>query len=150
MGRAGAAEFFCGREGGGPDTLRCLRAEARWRDVQRWSVFVDRLIGGLEGIYADPALDLEGKLAARDALWETERRSFEAEVAPELEALRFGGLMSEPPNNAVLLGQMRYYHRIPDFAALLERQGSLRSAIEALKRGMETVQDPWELLPGGA
>jgi predicted aminopeptidase len=33
-GRVAAIQFFCTREGGGPDTVRCQRAQARWRDYQ--------------------------------------------------------------------------------------------------------------------
>lgn len=143
VGRAGAVEFFCGREGGGPDTLRCLRAEARWRDVQRWSVFVDGLIADLQSVYADTALTREAKLERREAVWREKRDLFEREIVPELESLRFGSFMSEPLNNAVLLGQMRYYHRIPDFAALLQREGSVRAAVARLVAQVDDGGDPW-------
>ena len=41
VGRVGAARFFCTREGGGPDSIKCLRAQARWRDFQRFSDYLD-------------------------------------------------------------------------------------------------------------
>ena len=151
VGRAGSVEFFCGREGGGPDTLRCLRAEARWRDVQRWSVFVDRLIADLQEVYADTTLDRDAKLERREAVWTTMRAEFEQEVQPTFESLRFGSFMSEPLNNAVLLGQMRYYHRIPDFADLLETEGTLKEAIVRIVEVTESGDDPWAVfgdLPG--
>jgi len=146
VGRAGAVEFFCGRSGGGPDTLKCLRAQSRWRDVQRWSRFIDGLIDALQTVYTDTTLDREATLAARTRVWEEQRRHFELEVAPSLESLRFGSFMAEPLNNAVLLGQMRYYHRIGDFAALLEREGSVRAAVAYLKTGARRADDPWTLL----
>jgi hypothetical protein len=69
-------------------------------------------------------------------------------VAPTFESLRFGSFMARPLNNAVLLGQMRYYHRISDFAALLEaHQGSLADAVDFLARGVDGVDDPFDLLP---
>jgi len=41
-------------------------------------------------------------------------------------------------------------HRLPDFAALLEaRDGDLPAVLSELKAGVETVEDPFELLPGG-
>ena len=146
VGRAGAVEFFCGREGGGPDTLRCLRAEARWRDVQRWSSFVDDMIEELQAVYADSTLDRDAKLERREAVWRAQRERFESEVQPSLESLRFGSFMSEPLNNAVLLGQMRYYHRIPDFAALLDREGSVRDAVARIVDAARDGGDPWTAL----
>lgn len=149
VGRAGAVEFFCGREGGGPDTVRCLRAEARWRDVQRWSVFVDGLIADLQEVYADTSLVRDVKLERRTAVWATKREEFERDVQPTFESLRFGSFMSEPLNNAVLLGQMRYYHRIPDFADLLEQEGSLKAAVERIVTGVDRAADPWALFEEG-
>lgn len=148
VGRAGAAEFFCGREGGGPDTVKCQRAQARWRDVQRYSVFVDGLIDDLQAVYTDASLDREAKLQRREAVWEAQRARYEAEVFPSFESLRFGRFVRDPLNNAVLLGQMRYYHRIGDFAALLEREGSVKEAVAFLKAGVEEVEDPFDLLSG--
>ena len=59
--------------------------------------------------------------------------------------------MARPLNNAVLLGQMRYYHRIPDFAALLEaHEGSLADAVAFLAREVDGVDDPFDLLPRDA
>jgi predicted aminopeptidase len=152
VGRAGAVEFFCGREGGGPDTVKCARAEARWRDVQRYSVFIDGLIEELQAVYADSTLDTEAKLVRRQEVWEAQRAVYENEVAPSFESLRFGRFVLEPLNNAVLLGQMRYYHRIGDFAALLEREGSVRAAVGYLKAGVEREggADAFDLLPGDA
>ena len=146
VGRAGAVEFFCGRKGGGPDTVKCSRARARWRDVQRWSLFVDELIDDLESIYEDPTLDTPSKLEAREASWRRHQARFTSEVEPSLESLRFGAFMTEPLNNAVLLGQVRYYHRISDFSALLDRTGTLRDAVAELTAAVRDVPDPWQLL----
>jgi predicted aminopeptidase len=146
VGRAGSVEFFCGREGGGPDTLRCQRAEARWRDVQRWSTFVDEMIDELQGVYSDTTLTHEEKLERRQAVWARQQNRFDEEIQPELESLRFGSFMAEPLNNAVLLGQMRYYHRIPDFAALLDREGSVKASVSRLVAAAADGGDPWEAL----
>ncbi len=148
VGRAGAVEFFCGREGGGPDTLRCLRAEARWRDVQTWSGFMDGTIDALQAVYSDTTLAADDKLARREAVWLEQRALFESEIAPALESLRFGSFMAEPLNNAVLLGQMRYYHRIPDFASLLEREGSVRASVARFVEATRDGGDPWGPLGG--
>lgn len=151
VGRAGAVEFFCHRAGGGLDTVKCARAQARWRDVQRYSRFVDQLVSDLQAVYGDASMSTEAKLSEREAVFARHRARFEAEVAPAFESLSFGGFMQRPLNNAELLGQMLYYHRIPDFAALLEaHDGSLQQAVAALAQSARKVDDPFTLLPVGA
>lgn len=150
VGRAGAVEFFCGREGGGRDTVKCERARARWRDAQRYSRFLDGLIADLQTVYADTTAARERKLERREAVYAAHRERFEIDVAPTFESLRFGAFMQRPLNNAVLLGQMRYYHRIADFAALLDAHGSVAAAVAALVAGVDEVDDPFDLLPSGS
>jgi predicted aminopeptidase len=150
VGRVGALQFFCTRPGGGPDTVKCLRAQARWRDAQRYSLFLDELIADLEAVYEDPETDRDQKLRRREAVYLEHRARFDAEVAPSFESLRFGRFMQDPLNNAVLLGQMRYYHRIADFAAFLaSHDHSLADAVAALVEGVDRVEDPFDLLPAG-
>lgn len=148
VGRAAAIQFFCTRDGGGPDTVKCLRAQARWRDAQRYSRFLDVMIDELQAVYDDTDATIEEKLERREAVYATHQARFAAEVAPSFESLRFGAFMQRPLNNAVLLGQMRYYHRLADFAALLaEHSGSLSDAIEYLVQGTKGDGDPFDLLP---
>ncbi len=81
----------------------------------------------------------------RDAL-----RRFDEEVQPTFEQFTFQGFRDTPLNNATLLARMRYYHRLPDFAAYLEaRDGDLVRALEEMKAGVDAVDDPFELLPTG-
>lgn len=96
VGRAGAAEFFCRRDGGGPDTVKCLRAEARWRDAQRYSVFLDTLVADLQRVYADSTLTYDAKLSAREEVYSGHQARFERDVAPTFENLAFGGFLSRP------------------------------------------------------
>ena len=56
VGRTAAIQFFCTREGGGADSVKCLRAQQRWRDEQRFSVFLGDFVSDLETLYRDPAL----------------------------------------------------------------------------------------------
>jgi predicted aminopeptidase len=147
VGRAGAVEFFCLRDGGGPDTVWCRRARARWRDAQRWSAFLDDLVAALQAVYRAPGLTYEETLERREEVYARHARRFEREVAPAFESLRFGSFLQEPLNNAVLLGQMRYYHRLPAFADLLAETGSVAAAVAYLSAGVEGVDDPFELLP---
>jgi predicted aminopeptidase len=148
VGRVAAIQFFCTRDGGGPDTVKCQRAEARWRDAQRYSRFLDGLINDLQAVYADVDTSVDEKLERRETVYSTHRERFESEVAPSFESLRFGSFMHRPLNNAVLLGQMRYYHRLADFAGLLDsHSGSLPAAIAYLVAGTRGGEDPFELLP---
>jgi predicted aminopeptidase len=148
-GRVGAARFFCTREGGGPDTLKCARARARWRDYQRFGVFVDGLVAELTDLYGDTALARARMLERREELFDAALERFDEEVQPTFESVTFAGFRRAPLNNATLLARMRYYHRLPDFDALLEREGSLGAAMAYLRDNLDAVDDPFELLPTG-
>jgi predicted aminopeptidase len=75
---------------------------------------------------------------------------FDTDVAPTFESIGFGGFRETPLNNATLLARIRYYHRLPDFDALLEaRGGDLRVVLGELRLRADSVDDPFELLPGG-
>ena len=151
VGRVGAAELFCSRarEGGlGPDMEACNRAVARWRDYQRFSVFIDAMVDDLEAVYGDPTLGYDDKVSRREAIFDRSLERFDSEVAPTFESVSFGGFRNTPLNNATLLARIRYFHRLPDFEALMEAQGSdLRSVLAHLKERAPTVDDPFELLP---
>lgn len=151
VGRVAAIRFFCTREGGGPDTVRCQRAEARWRDYQRFSVFIDWMVEQLEAIYQDPELDYDAKFERREEVFATALRRFDEEVQPSFEAFTFQGFRDTPLNNATLLARIRYYHRLPDFAGYLsERDGDLRRVLQDLASGVEGIADPFALLPAGS
>jgi predicted aminopeptidase len=148
VGSAGAAEFFCGRQGGGADTVWCHRAHARWRDQIRFSAFLDPLVSELEALYADETLSTEEKIAGRDPIFEAALRRFDEELVPELEELTFASFRSNPLNNATLLSRMRYFHRLQDFEALrVELGGGLRPALASIKAQVESVSDPFQVLP---
>jgi len=149
VGRVAAARFFCTRPGGGPDTVKCQRAEARWRDYQRFSVFVDGLVTDLDDVYGRSDLTYEQKLAGRRDVFTSALHHFDVDVAPTFESVGFGGFRRTPLNNATLLARIRYFHRLPDFQRLLEAHGGdLAEVLSFLKTGVHDVQDPFELLPG--
>jgi len=147
VGRAGAIEFFCTREGGGPDTVKCLRAQARWRDHQRFEAFIESLAEALEVVYQDTLLAYDTKLIKRERIFEDHLEIFATQVQPSFEASTYQSFLVTPLNNATLLTRIRYHHRLQDFQALLEREGNLRSAIQYLKDGVDGVDDPFDLLP---
>ena len=151
VGRVAAIRFFCTREGGGPDTVRCHRAQARWRDFQRFGVFIDGLVEELEAIYGSPNLITAAKVERREEVFQRALERFDQEVQPTFEQFTFQGFRDTPLNNATLLGRIRYYHRLPDFNAYLEaRDGDLARALRELAAGVRTVDDPFDLLPSGS
>ena len=149
VGRAGAIEFFCNRQGGGSDTVKCLRAQARWRDHQRFEEFIEGLVEQLQVVYQDTTLAYETKLSERERIFDRHLEIFADEVQPSFEASTYQGFLVTPLNNATLLTRIRYHHRLQDFQALLEREGDLRRAVQYLEDGVDRVDDPFDLLPGG-
>jgi predicted aminopeptidase len=148
VGYTGAAQFFCTREGGGPDTVKCHRAQARWRDLERFSVFIDGLVDQLEALYGRADLDHAAKISRREDIFRAAEERFTRDVQPTFESLSFQSFRTVPLNNATLLARMRYYHRLPAFQALLdEHGGDLRAVMEYLKAGVKKTKDPFSLLP---
>jgi predicted aminopeptidase len=148
VGSAGAAEFFCGREGGGPDTVKCERARHRWEDTRIFSRFMDDVVARVRELYAREDLDFEGKMEAREALFAELQEHFVSEIQPQFRASTFGTFATLPLNNATLLARMRYYHRLDDFEALREGHGgSLARTVEAIVRVTRGASDPFSVLP---
>lgn len=148
VGSTGAIAFFCGREGGGPKSVKCLRARDRWADDQRFSRFLDEVVADLQAVYADPELDRAEKLARREVIFEDAREDFRERVRPRLRERSFAFFTDTPLNNATLLARMRYYHRLAGFQAFLEAEGgSVARAVERLEEGVDRVEDPFDLLP---
>jgi predicted aminopeptidase len=147
-GRVAAIQFFCTRQGGGPDTVKCLRAQARWRDYQRFSAFLDSWVPDLEYLYARRDLSFDQKVAQRQEIFASALARFDSDVAPTFEQISFSSFRTTPLNNATLLSRIRYYHRLKDFEALLERHGgSLKATLEDLKSRYKGVVDPFDMLP---
>jgi predicted aminopeptidase len=148
VGAVGAIEFFCGREGGGPDTVKCERARLRWQDQMRFSRFMDEVVERTRALLARDDLSRDEKLAARERLFDELREQFRDEVQPDLQPGAFASFLSMPLNNATLLARMRYYHRLEDFEALRQAHGgSLRTTVEAVRREARGLDDPFSLLP---
>ena len=149
VGRVAAIRFFCEREGGGPDTLKCRRAQARWRDVQRFGRYLEGVVVDLRRIYGDDSLGYWDKARRREEVFAQALTRFDEEVQPELESLTFSTFRETPMNNATLLSRIRYYHRLDDFSALLELyDDDLERALRDLRARARRADDPWALLPG--
>jgi len=147
VGRVGAARFFCTREGSGPDSVKCARALARWRDFQRFSGFLDPFVAELETLYGDASLTPDDKVARRERIFEAALLRFDQQVAPELEEFTFASFRDTPLNNATLLSRIRYYNRLADFDAFLaSHDGDLVAALTDLKARAGSADDPFDLL----
>jgi predicted aminopeptidase len=147
VGRIGAVRFFCSREGSGPDSVKCQRALARWRDFQRFSVYLDAFVEELEVVYGDSALSTAQKVERREAVFAAALDRFDAELSPEFETLTFGTFRNTPLNNATLLSRIRYYNKLPAFDAFLASHGgNLVAALDDLKARAEAADDPFDLL----
>jgi predicted aminopeptidase len=148
VGRASAIRFFCTREGSGPDSVRCQRAEARWRDYQRFSAFLQGFVDELERLYDDATLSYDEKVARREAVFASALERFDDDVFPTLEAIAFRGFRETPLNNATLLSRIRYYNKLGAFDALLAgHDGDLSATLAFLRERAFTVDDAFELLP---
>lgn len=151
VGRTGAAQFFCTRPGSGPDSVKCVRARARWRDEVRFSRFLDGLIEELRARYGRSDLTSEEKIHRREDVFAGSQQRFRTEVQPTFEVLSFGSFLTVPLNNATLLSRMVYYHRLYDFDAFLQAQGDdVAAAVAALAERVDEVADPFALLPSGS
>lgn len=151
VGRVGAIRFFCGPEKEATSPQECQLARQRWADYQEFSTFLDGFIQELQAVYRHPDLTVDEKILAREDLFAATRDAHFVDGAPPPGANPLvSGFLSRPLNNAVLLSRMLYFHRLPDFQALLDQHdGDLSAAIAFLKEGVEAVDDPFHLLPGG-
>ncbi len=148
VGRVGAIRFFCGPGDVPSDPANCATARTRWEEYLAFSSFLDGFVTKLQALYARPDLSTQEKVRARADLLESTGEAYADSLQsdPRLRLVR--GFLDAPLNNAVLLGRMRYFHRLPGFQALLEREGGdLPAAVFALKSRALEVEDPFSLLP---
>ena len=152
-GHVAAKEFFCRREGGGPDTVWCRRAQDRWLDVQDVSRHMDGLETEIRDLYARyeaGELSRDELLDERDRTYARGQTRFREEVQPNLRASTYQGLADEPFNNATFLARVLYYHRLPDFQALLdENGGDVAATLAYVRDEAPELDDPFDLLPAG-
>ena len=68
-------------------------------------------------------------------------------MQPTFEASSYQGFVDTPLNNATLLARMRYYHRLPDFQALLDHHdGDLRATVAWIASRAPELADPFDAL----
>ena len=121
----------------------------RLDDYNGFSSYLNIFVRRLEEVYAADSLTFDEKIRAREEILSKDRRSFEDATADHPEAFRLViSFVNRPVNNAIILARVRYFHRLWSFSRLLEDQdGDLSRAIDFLKQGVDTVDDPFDLLP---
>jgi predicted aminopeptidase len=151
VGHSAAILFFCPEGEGGPVTVRCERARARWADAQDISRFVDDLEADVLALYAEHRARGEGAtpelLAARQVVFDSARADFVGRVQPALRASSYGFFATEPLNNATLLARTLYYHRLPEFDALWRSwDGDYAELLAWLRETAPDLEDPFDVL----
>jgi predicted aminopeptidase len=124
VGHRGAAAFFVA----GGDAERAERAEARWRDEQRFGAFMRALVARLEALYA--AADAATVLAARARVFAAAQEEL---AALPFEGRAFAGFARVPLNNAVVLHYRLYNSDLDLFERVWQREGSLRAALDRIE-----------------
>lgn len=148
VGRVGAIRFFCGPGETPSDPENCARAKARWAEYLAFSSFLDVFVEDLRAIYDRPDLTTEQKVQAREELLLSTRADHASRPNSDPTLRLVTNFLEAPLNNAILLGRIRYFHRLPGFQALLDLHGGdLPGAISALKRGAPAAADPFQVLP---
>jgi len=148
VGQVGAIKFFCGLDEQ-PETAQCRTAKDRWKEYQEFSVFLDGFVPRLEAMYDSTDLTLDQKIQGRKELMAEEREHWLASPTEDVSPLVVA-FLQQPLNNAILLGRMRYFHRLTDFQKLLEEHGgNLGETVAYLTKAVKKVSDPFDVLPGG-
>lgn len=146
-GHAAAIDFFCTREGGGPDTVKCQRSRDRWADAQDVSRFLAPLEARIRELYAREDLELKKLLARRDDIYGEAQEEFRKRVQPGLRVTSYDQFAREPLNNATLLSRTLYFHRLPEFERLREEwDGSFAELMAWLREVAPRLDDPFDVL----
>jgi predicted aminopeptidase len=147
VGRVGAIRFFCGPADAPQNTEACELATNRWAAYQEFSVFLDRFIEELTAVYSAPDLTVDEKVRQREELFASYQEQHLQPEAPQTNGL-IRGFLGRPLNNAILLGRMRYFHRLPDFQALLDQHdGDLAATVSTIATSAKDTDDPFDILP---
>ncbi len=144
VGSVGAIEFFCDR---GHDDRLCQLAKSRWHDTVELSRFLDFLWDELEALYAE-ALPYESLAPRRELLLREARETFKREHAPQMQTQSFARFDPTRLNNARLIAQHLYYHRLPLFQAVYEEPNSLSESFTRIAAAVGAAEDPWASLEG--
>lgn len=142
VGHAGAVEYFCDAQA---DAEPCEAARNRWHDTRVFGRFFHTIHEPLSALYASDAADDVKRARKRDII-EAASARFSNDISPQLRSGRYGALDPDRVDNAWLLSRLLYYTRLDDFEALYERQGDLRSTVEAMIAATERTGDPWTAL----
>ncbi|MSR22085.1 MAG: hypothetical protein EXR92_00755 [Gemmatimonadetes bacterium] len=150
IGYTASIEFFCGRDGGGTNTVKCARARDRWEDAMDVSRFIDALETRIRELYARTDLAPDTLLADREQIYVEAQASFQSTVQPALRASSYAYFGDQPMNNATFLARGLYYHRLPDFNDLWkEWEGTFAEMLAWIREEATGLEDPYGVLGGG-
>ncbi len=140
VGNVGSLRFLEQRYGVGSE--RVAEARARRADVERFRLFMQEVVAGLDSLY-NQQLPREQVLRLRTDLFSAWQRRFEAKLLEFSDPSRYRGFLEWELNNARLLSYRRYNSRLELFAELYGLTGNdLRQSLELLK-DCEKAEDPW-------
>ena len=145
VGRTAAIQFYARRFPDDPDRLRTARNGLE--DADRWYAFGLEFYRELETYYAgEPGR--EARIAGREAIFQSARDRFVAEVRPLMHAPeRFDRAAELPTNNAFILGLQRYQGRLDVFDRVFDAAGgSWPVAMALFRRAADHQGDPYEFL----
>ncbi len=145
VGRTAAIQFYARRFPDDPDRVRTARNG--FEDTDRWYAFGLEFFRELETYYAgEPSR--EARIAGREAIFQSARDRFVAEVRPLMHAPeRFDRAAELPTNNAFILGLQRYQGRLDVFERVFDAAGGSWPVAMALFRQAANHQgDPYDFL----
>jgi predicted aminopeptidase len=149
VGTRGARLYTADRFGVDSQEYKAIDENAA--DADAFRGFLQGLIAGLEGVYDDPALDREAKLAEKERIIRAAQERFDAEYGDLFKGENYRGFSKLPVNNAYL-DLYRLYHEEDGFLADLYQRNcenstaGLRRFIEAAKTLKPGKGDPREQL----
>jgi predicted aminopeptidase len=146
VGDRGAISFFCDRDG--PDSERCLQALDDWHDNILFGLYLADVIADLERVYAQEAIPVGERVAARDAVFDRAADRYATEYAQHFRTARYQGLGRARLDNARIIAWRLYYDRLHLFDAVFHATGGdLPAAIRrVVAAARANPQDPFAAL----
>jgi predicted aminopeptidase len=141
VGLQGAARFFARQQRA--DETRRLFTDARAQAAAqaRFAAFLAPLVRDLKALYAEPVSRAE-KLRRREAVFARAREDF-ARRFPTPPGRRPSPFLTEPLNNAVIVGYAVYHGETPMHRRMLARLGGdLHALVRLYRHAVEHHRDP--------
>ncbi|MEO7367333.1 MAG: aminopeptidase [Gemmatimonadaceae bacterium] len=144
VGARGAAAFF--RSRGQP--LAAAKVDAEWADEKILGNFWTRLARSLDSAYASHKDSRDGRIAARDTVYQRARQQLVSDIAPQLQTIGPFYAQRVPLDNASLLARRVYAKDLDLFDQVHVKEGkNLRRTIgRIIGLAKKKPNDPFEAL----